>query len=164
MADCKKKKIQTLQLFSLGPLRSRENEITLHNVQKFCKLTKPRKMSFFFSLLIIAANDFFVFFACDDISFPRVLLTLFPNRLLFDGWIFSWLTFSHKVLTWASVNWLHSFNCSIHWSRSFVVALSSIAVEVEEKVSSIFVDSILTAFINTEGRRKFYIIQDNGIG
>lgn len=88
MADCKKKKIQTLQLFSLGPLRSRENEITLHNVQKFCKLTKPRKMSFFFSLLIIAANDFFVFFACDDISFPRVLLTLFPNRLLFDGWIF----------------------------------------------------------------------------
>lgn len=55
-------------------------------------------------------------------------------------------TFSHRVLTCASVNWLHSFNCSIHWSRSFVVALSSIAVEVEEKVSSIFVDSILTAF------------------
>lgn len=78
MADCKKKKIQTLQLFSLGPLRSRENEITLHNVQKFCKLTKPRKMSFFFSLLIIAA-DFFVFFACDDISFPRGFINTFSE-------------------------------------------------------------------------------------
>jgi len=57
------------------------------------------------------------------------------------------LTLSQRVRTCVSVNWLHSFNCSIHWSRSFVVALSSIAVVVEEKVSSIFVDSILTAFL-----------------
>lgn len=64
------------------------------------------------------------------------------------------LTLSQRVRTCVSVNWLHSFNCSIHWSRSFVVALSSIAVVVEEKVSSIFVDSILTAFIITQGCRK----------
>lgn len=34
-------------------------------------------------------------------------------------------TFSHKILTWLSVSCLHSFSCSIHWSRSFRVVLSS---------------------------------------
>lgn len=38
------------------------------------------------------------------------------------------ITLSHSVFTWASVNCLHSFNCSIHWSRSFRVVLSSIVL------------------------------------
>lgn len=77
-------------------------------------------------------------------------------KTLFSGLRANWrrLTLSQRVRTCVSVNWLHSFNCSIHWSRSFVVALSSIAV-VEGKVSSIFVDSILTAFFLTTGIRKY---------
>lgn len=67
------------------------------------------------------------------------------------------LTLSQRVRTCVSVNWLHSFNCSIHWSRSFVVALSSIAV-VGGKVSSIFVDSILTAFFNDGGLKNVYAV------
>ena len=35
-------------------------------------------------------------------------------------------TLSHKVFTWVSVSCLHSFSCSIHWSKSLSVALSSI--------------------------------------
>lgn len=39
-------------------------------------------------------------------------------------------TLSHKVFTCVSVSWLHSFNCSIHWSRSLVISLSSIVGDV----------------------------------
>lgn len=35
-------------------------------------------------------------------------------------------TLSHRNFTWLSVNCLHSFSCSIHWSSSFRDVLSSI--------------------------------------
>lgn len=35
------------------------------------------------------------------------------------------VTLSHNVFTCVSVNCLHSFNCSINWSKSLSVALSS---------------------------------------
>lgn len=38
------------------------------------------------------------------------------------------LTISHSVLTWVSVSCLHSFSCSIHWSKSFKVVLSSMII------------------------------------
>lgn len=40
------------------------------------------------------------------------------------------LTFSHRVFTWPSDSCLHSLSCSIHWSISFVNALSSMSVFV----------------------------------
>jgi len=79
---------------------------------------------------------------------------IFKSYFMGIGASLQLLTLSQRVRTCVSVNWLHSFSCSIHWSRSFVVALSSIAV-VEEKVSSIFVDSILTAFFNDGGTKKY---------
>lgn len=37
-------------------------------------------------------------------------------------------TISQSVFTWDSVSCLHSFSCSIHWSKSTIVFLSSIIV------------------------------------
>lgn len=68
-------------------------------------------------------------------------------------------TLSHRVFTCVSVSCLHSFSCSIHWSKSLSVALSSILVPFSVLLSCNFHSTVAdSGAANPEMFRKEFLL------